>query len=108
LRRLGVDERDHDSIEKPEGHKALFTIVVAVVLERVCDSVEDARSIDKVQSVVGQVGPALGFAPRKANTRSVYTTTRFRKGCLTSKVTGACQRAAEGPPRDPRPRSPHG
>lgn len=78
-----MTNRDDDSIENTEGHKALLSVVKAVVFNGVRHAYKDARSDDEIQSMFGQVGLALDFAPREAHIRNVYTMLRVGKSCLT-------------------------
>ena len=48
-----MNNRDDDSIEKPEGHKALLSVVKAVVFKGVRYTYKDARSVDEIQSMFG-------------------------------------------------------
>ena len=95
--RLGMHNGNDDSIKQTKRHKALLGIVQPIVFKRVCDPIEDARSVDEIQTVVDQIGSSFGFAPREAHIRIVYTPPRRVKSCLTSKVTGG-RGAGEAPP----------
>lgn len=51
-----MNNRDDDSIEKPEGHKALLSVVKADVFKGVRHAYKDARSVDEIQAMVASLG----------------------------------------------------
>ena len=72
-RRLGVHDGNNNSVQQAERYEALLAVVESVVLKRVRDTFEDPWSIGEIEAVIRQIGLALGFAPRKAHIRIVYT-----------------------------------
>jgi hypothetical protein len=66
-----------------QGSRSAPHIIKSVVFKRMGHTFEDARSIDEVQPVFGQIGLALGPPPREAHIRSVYTIACIGKGGLT-------------------------
>lgn len=71
--RLGVCNRDRDALQQAQGHESALTVCEAVVLIGERQAREDCLGIDKVQSMIPEVGLALALIPAVSHLQSVYT-----------------------------------
>jgi hypothetical protein len=73
-----VDDRDDGLATKTECHESLLAIGQAIVFVRVGNTVKHLFRVDKVESVLPEIGPALLLIPGD-HPASVYTYRIFVK-----------------------------
>src|SRR6476661_1543469 len=87
---IGMDDADRDFLEKAKRDVAPFAVAVARVLDGPRDTREHADGVCEIQTMLGPVGLALCFGPRKPDIHIVYTLRVYVKSAIDARTSGRC------------------